>query len=291
MKFHNLSIIALLFGSAPAVAELASHVTTTTDANGFPTAITETTADSNRNVRINTHGVNIEASAVAEDGNSASNSNVRISRGAINDSVVFLAGEGRVVAIDGGYCQEFSADSALPSGVPAGMADIQNQLAAQQSQIDSALAELAQQDPRMAEQLRNMTRGGVAAMVRPRNTLEVTDTGRDLVTDGYATREFEVRVAETGELRQTVLAARVDTVPGARLVSEGMLGMLGVYKDYMSNMNAEALADTAFMGAFEEKMREFYPILIVNHETNEETRLTSIDGQGNADFSIPCDAQ
>lgn len=298
MRTCIIPLAALVLVTQPTfAAKIAKHTTTTTNANGVATMITETVADENKNIRIDNHPVTANAgtsSSATATSNNNNNSVIRTQRGAANDTMVFLADQKKIIFSDGGRCQQMSPDSPPPAGMPpGGMQDIQEQMSAAQAEMDKAFAEMAKQNPQMAEQLRKSLGGGAPGgpMAQSRTQYELVETGRKRDVDQYKTVEFEMRNAASGEKQQTVYAAPIHTVPDARLIADGMLGMYEVMQEYMNNMGVGALANTSSMSAIMEKMRDYYPILIIDHEDNSKIRLTSISGGGVGDFNLSCNAQ
>ena len=204
---RTVAVIALTTLPLSALAAKAAKLTSVeTEASGTPTAITEMYAHENGDLLILTSGVKFEESSAATAGSAV---DVKMHRGALEDEMLFRAATEEVIFSDRGQCQRIGADSEPPPGFSTGgMDQYQQQMQAAQAEMDKAFAEMAKQNPELAEQMRNSIMGGSNPMMRPRDELELVETGNERNIGGHDTEEFQMRNVRTGEVKQTVWAAR-----------------------------------------------------------------------------------
>ena len=283
---RTVAVIALTTLPLSALAAKAAKLTSVeTEASGIPTAITEMYAHENGDLLILTFLVDIGASSATAD----SAIDVKMHRGALKDKMLFRAATEEVIFSDRGQCQRLGADSAPPPGfTTGGMDQYQQQMQAAQAEMDKAFAEMAKQNPQLAEQMRNSIMGGNNPMMRPRDELELVETGNERNIGGHDTEEFQMRNVRTGEVKHTVWAARASAVEGGELISRNSSHMYSVFQAYMDNMGVGALGGTSIMGAIGKKMTTHLPILTIDHEDNRETKVHSVDANASAEFDIDC---
>lgn len=267
-------------------AKPVKHTSIVTDASGNTTAINEIIAYENGDTMFLTYGVDSAASASGAAGSSVQ---VTTSRGALQDKMVFKAATEEIISVHGGECQRFSADSEASGGYSsADMAEYQKEMQAAQVEMDKAFAEMAKQNPQMAEQMRKALGGRTNPMARPRNEFELVETGNTQTIDDYKTEEFQIRDVSTGNIKHTVWAARNSDVNGGALVGGNNKRMFAVFQSYMDKMGVGALGNTSIMGAIGDKMETHYPIMTIDHDNNQKTKLQDDNGVGPDAIEIEC---
>ncbi|MDH3748577.1 MAG: hypothetical protein OER97_10250 [Gammaproteobacteria bacterium] len=284
MATRAILALALSFLVTPAFAERpVKHTSIVLDANGTTTAINEIVAYENGDTMFLTYGVDTTASA------SGSSMQAMTGRGALQDKMVFKAATEEVISVHGGECQRFGADSEAPGGYSAAdMADYQQEMQAAQVEMDKAFAEMAKQNPQMAEQMRKALGGRTNPMMRPRDELELVETGNTRTIDDFDTEEFQVRDVRTGTIKHTVWAARNSDVNGGALVGGNNKRMFAVFQSYMDKMGVGAFGSTSIMSAIGDKMETHYPILSIDHGNNQQTKLQDDNGVGPETIDIEC---
>ncbi len=289
----RLSLVILLLAIAmPSwAASLAKHTTVKRDAAGNAVEYTEIVADHHGNLRLDTYAIDVGAQAAGGASTAGAAIETTISRGRLNDSVVFQAKEKKVLMLDGAKCRVLGADTQPPPGMPSGgMGQYQEQMKQAQVEMNKAFEGMAKQNPQMAEMLKKRY-GGTAQgvpQIKPRNDLTLVKNGQSRTIGQRQTAGFDVVESSSSTKRYTVWAAPIDSVDGGGLVGRGMQGMFGVYQEYMDRIGAGALSNTDLTGVIMSKMRSHYPILTEDHRDNTRTELLSTADGGAADFYPRC---
>ena len=272
-----LACLTAAMTAAPAFAETARHVTVDVDASGSARTYNVMTADDLGNLRIETYeaGGDAAASIVPER---------------LRHKMIFQAGDERLLMFDRGQCQEVSADLESMPGMPAGgMAEVRQQMAEAQAEMQAMLEEMREQDPAMAKMLEEQmkSRMGGAMMGEPPPARTVGKTGDSRRIGDYDTEAFEIRVEGSNTVESTVWAADLDAVDGGFIVNNAMIGMFELFRDMMEQAGVGDLFATGMSAEVVEKMENYYAVEA--EHADGTTRLVSAETGVPADFFPACD--
>lgn len=288
--------VSMIITTPAFAASSVTHSLVTVDRDGNITEFSEISADSDGNLRMDSFSPQYEAvsmsDAAAAVGSAAP---PKAHRGGISDSVIYQASEDQIVAVDGDRCQVLNSDTPAPFGMQGGMQGVdmsqyQEAMKQAQSQMDNAFAEMAKENPEAAAQMKQQYGGlvGLGSAVNKQPQFELVETGQTQSFGNYRTTVFDL--VETSENRkdQTVWAADIDSVEGGDLVSNGMLGMYGVYQAYMESMGLNDMAGAGMLGVIMEKMRDYYPVVTIDHTDGSRTELRGINESSDVNYFPAC---
>ena len=289
-------ILAMLV-SPVVFAGVSAHTSEERDASGNIVGYTDMTADDNGNLRMDHFGAKGTATSSAAAGSDVS---MTVERGSHDGTMVYLAAEEKIIVKDGDQCQTFGKNTPMP-GMPQGMndpefaaqmAEAQKQMAAQQPMLDAAMADLAKENPAMAEAMKKrmeqFTASGNPFMQQPR--YEVINTGESGSHNGYETKRFDIMNLAAQRKEFTIWVTRIGKVDGGARVSGGMRGMFSTFEAMMQQMGLQGMGGGITGAMLEEIGDDWFPVRTEDHKRGTVTNLVDVNAQANADFSLDCGA-
>jgi len=279
--------LSLCIGTA-----VAAQIETTTTENGVKTRWSITRIGENDVMRIDEGGwgSSVSMSGAASAGSDAAS--VRYEKGTVQDTIIYLPNPGEVMMVEGKVCRVLSKDSAAPPGM-----DFMNspEMKEHQSQMAAAMA-----NARAQMEQSGLSQAQIDAMGDLVGGFDMAEPPQDdalhfeLLDKNVSVGEFTADVyaakIASGVEKFRFYMADIDDVPGGRAVKNGMVGMMNIYAEYMSNIGAGQLMDEAVVTIMNgPKFEDQYPVAIDDLEGNSHTVISSASSaRSDVDFTPDC---
>ena len=297
MKTLWAMVPALMIGATAGAAEIRTE--TTQDGHKIRWSVTRISPDDIMRVEEGGFGSSVSMSAEGSAGGTATMNYIK---GDANDVTIYNPHSKEIMSVEGKVCRVLSADSAPPPGMDfmggAEMQEHQRQMAeamkGANAQIAQAMAQAKQGGASQAElDALNRATAMLGLTEGPEQTddaLEIISLDRKETVGEYTTDVYLARTV-AGVDKYRLYMVDIDEVDGGGKVKRGMVGMVGLYGEYMEGINAGALMDESLTTVLtSEQFEDWYPAAFEDLERNTRTAIVHASAaESTANFDPDCE--
>jgi len=264
-------------------AAIAAQIETTTTENGTKTRWSVTSIGENQLMRIDEGGWGSSVTMSGEASAGSSSANVQYEKGKVQDTIIYDPNLGEVMMVEGNVCRVLSAQSAAPPGMDfMSSPEMKDHQARMAGAMADARAQMEQSGMSQAQiDAMGDVLGGFDMAEPPREDTLHFEAQEKNVSVGEFTADVYVAKTASGVEKYRFYMADIDDVPGGRAIKKGMVGMMNIYAEFMSNVGAGQLMDEALVSIMNgPRFEGEYPVAIDDLQDNSHTviSLASDDG-------------